>query len=64
MKPQTFHISTPAIRANCLAFISQLEDPHAIVTIKNKKETRSAAQHRLKWQWMGFIAKERAGNEG
>jgi hypothetical protein len=64
VKPQTFHLSTPAIRANCLAFISQLEDPHAIVTIKNKKETRSAAQHRLKWQWMAYIAKERAGNEG
>lgn len=64
MKAQTFHLSTPAIRANCLAFISQLEDPHAIVTIKNKKETRSAAQQRLKWQWCGFLAKERAGNEG
>lgn len=64
MKQETFHLSTPAIRANCLAFISQLDDPYAVVTIKNKKETRSSAQQRLKWQWCGFMAKEREGNEG
>lgn len=63
MKQEVFHLSTPVIRANCLAHISQLDDPHAVVTIRNKKETRSAAQHRLKWQWMGFLAKERTGNE-
>lgn len=64
MKQETFHLSTPAIRANCLAFISQLDDPYAVVTIKNKRETRSAAQHRLKWKWCGFLSKERAGDEG
>ncbi|HEC73136.1 MAG TPA: hypothetical protein ENI26_02050 [Methylophaga aminisulfidivorans] len=64
MNTETFHISTPVTRANCIAFISQIDDPNAIVVIKNKKETRSAAQLRLKWVWMGVLQKERAGFEG
>lgn len=64
MSAETFQLRTPQIRANCLAFISQIDDPETLVVIKNKRETRTAAQHSLKWAWMGFLEKQRAGNEG
>jgi len=58
---KSFQLHTPEIRANCLAFISQLEDTDSVVTIKSAKESRSDAQHRLRWVWFSQMAKELAG---
>jgi hypothetical protein len=66
MSGQTaYHLETDEIRANCLREISMLPiKSNKMVVIKDKKQTRSEAQLRLKWMWCGFLAKERAGNEG
>ena len=60
--PISFHLVSEEVKANCLEFISLLPSgSNNLVTIRNEKETRSAAQHRLKWLWMGFLEKELAG---
>lgn len=58
---ETFNLLTEQIKTNCLDYISSLKAGDYVVTIKDKKETRRAAQHRLKWLWMGFLAKELIG---
>ncbi len=61
MNNQAFHLRTPEIRANCIAYISQLSDPDYVVTIKSANESRSDAQQRLRWVWFTQMAKELAG---
>ncbi len=62
MTNQTFSLRTDEIRANCIAFISQLESgKNWVVSIKSEKEARSDAQNRLRWLWFGFMEKELAG---
>lgn len=62
MNPITFHLTTTDIRKNACAFVSQLECGQGhIVTIKNEKEARNAAQSRLRWVWMTQLEKELAG---
>lgn len=64
-KPITYHIDNDIIRANCVREVSMLPiGANKIVVIKDKKQTRSEAQHRLKWLWMGVLKKEREGHEG
>lgn len=58
---QAFHLRTPEIRANCVAYISQIDDPDTVVTIKRAHESRSDAQHRLRWVWFTQMQKALAG---
>jgi hypothetical protein len=53
----TYRITSDKIKQNCFDEV-KIGD---VVTIKDEKETRSKAQHRLKWIWMSFIAKEKMG---
>lgn len=57
----SFYLKSPEIRANCIAYISRLDDADVVVTIKSAKESRSDAQHRLRWLWFSQMAKELAG---
>lgn len=61
MKTTTFHIVSEDIKQNCLTHIEHHVEIGHLVTIKDAKETRNAAQLRLKWLWMGFLAKELVG---
>jgi len=60
-KAKTFNIIDEKIWESCEAYLkSKLMVGH-VVTIQEKAEARTKAQHRLKWVWMGFLAKEKAG---
>lgn len=62
MKSQSWHLTTPQVRGNCIAFISNLPtDENFVVTIKTEHESRSDAQSRLRWLWMAQLEKELAG---
>lgn len=59
---QAFHIVNQHIKQNCLVHIQSLDESAGmVVTIASEQETRSKAQHRLKWVWMGQLARELAG---
>lgn len=62
MKHQQFHLINSEIRANCIAYISQLNAGEKfVVTIKTEDESRSDAQHRLRWVWFTQAEKQLAG---
>lgn len=58
----SFCLTSEDIRDNCFSCIAEKPaDGSILVVIKNKKESRSGAQKRLKFLWMCFLAKEKAG---
>lgn len=59
---QQFHLIDESRLRNCIEYISNLPLKSGyIVTIKSEDETRSDAQHRLRWLWMEQLEKEMAG---
>ncbi|RKZ95336.1 MAG: hypothetical protein DRQ40_03870 [Gammaproteobacteria bacterium] len=59
---ESFVLLNNDVKMNCIRYITGLAvGDDNIVLVKKYKETRSGAQLRLKWLWMGQIAKERAG---
>lgn len=58
---EVYSLKTPEIKQNCIEFIQKLDDIGYTVTIKDEAESRSAAQLRLKWLWVGFLEKELVG---
>ncbi len=62
MDDATFCITSEEQRLHVLDAIADIKlEENVLVMIKTEKETRSKAQHRLKWMQMGFLAKEKAG---
>ena len=57
---KTFYIVSQKVKDNCVAYIEDLPEGY-LVSIKNKAKSRSNAQLRLKWMWMGFLAKNARG---
>lgn len=60
---QAFHLTNSDVMNNCInevinAFQSGKEH---VVTIKNAKESRSDAQHRLRWLWFTQLERQLAG---
>ena len=56
----TYRIANERIKKNCIEEIQGLEVGY-VVTIKKESESRSSAQHSLKWIWMRHIAKDKTG---
>ena len=62
IKSQSFHLTSDNIKHNCFDFIADVPvDEGYLVTVKNKKETRSDAQSALRWRWMGYLGKQQEG---
>ena len=59
----TYFLINPDVLNNCVTAISEAFESGEdyIVTIKNAKESRSGAQHRLRWLWFSQLEKELAG---
>ena len=58
----SFILNSPAVVSNCMEAVANAGiNGNIIVTLKDEKETRSGAQHRLRWLWMGFLEKELSG---
>ncbi len=61
-RTQSFYITSENIKHNCFDFIADKPVGEGfLVTIKDKKETRSGAQNKLRWVWMTFLEKELMG---
>lgn len=60
---QTFNLVNEDVLNNCVsAIVDGFKAGDAkVVVIKSASEARSAAQLRLKWMWMGYIAKHMIG---
>lgn len=60
---QTFNLVNDTVLNNCVdAIVTGYKSGEAkVIIIKSESEARSDAQHRLKWMWMGFIAKAMIG---
>lgn len=58
----TFKITTEDAKRNALYQLSSTQiGDDVVVTFKNEKESRSDAQHRLRWMWFTQMEKELAG---
>lgn len=61
-KPILFNLATEEAKTNCIALINGIQvGTDRQVIIREAKEVRSAAQHRLRWLWMAHLEKNRAG---
>jgi len=57
MKAQTFHLSSPERRANCIELLNGIECNGAWqVEISEFEQTRNDAQNRLMWHWAGEVS--------
>lgn len=60
--PESFNLLNDDVKMECIRYITGIESGgEVVVLVKKTKDTRSSAQLRLKWLWMGQLAKEMAG---